>query len=531
MSISYDPMTGEPIETNDEIKDAKDEAVETANEASEAVEEVAKATEETVENASEVSNDAVNEVVEGTKESAESEPPVTSPDPVKETYSPIPDEPTESGKKNTIIGIVAVALVAIIVVCVLFFSGVFMSKRDKVAKATAATFKYDTELGKVVKNLSSIAKSGSYTTDFSADLDDYGEFSGSVIIDGKDKQIVGSVDSDMIPAMSLKAGIDSKKVKVEVPELCDYLFVYDYTADNDGYITEMLSEDDISSLNSSLKMIYDGSSSNSDLEAKLTKCMNKHFKELKFENADKESYKIDGKKVDCKGYSVDIDSDFCLDLYDDLIEIYKDEFEDTLKDMEDMTGESIDDSFKEVRNELKRMPDMTVYFYIYKGKLAAIKGEGDKKSGEVEILFKGGDFRAQNIAVLADGDEVMAISGTNKKDKETYTIEVEGEEVCTIEYNYKKGTLSFEYEYYYDTFELEMDVKSSSNEVSFVVDDFDFDDEIEGSMSITFKKGAKTQKYTNTDEFDIGNADESDFEDLMDSFDQDLLMEFGGLLY
>ncbi len=125
----------------------------------------------------------------------------------------------------------------------------------------------------------------------------------------------------------------------------------------------------------------------------------------------------------------------------------------------------------------------------------------------------------------------MAISGTNKKDKETYTIEVEGEEVCTIEYNYKKGTLSFEYEYYYDTFELEMDVKSSSNEVSFVVDDFDFDDEIEGSMSITFKKGAKTQKYTNTDEFDIGNADESDFEDLMDSFDQDLLMEFGGLLY
>ena len=55
----------------------------------------------------------------------------------------------------------------------------------------------------------------------------------------------------MIPAMSLKAGIDSKKVKVEVPELCDYLFVYDYTADNDGYITEMLSEDDISSLNSS----------------------------------------------------------------------------------------------------------------------------------------------------------------------------------------------------------------------------------------------------------------------------------------
>lgn len=532
MSISYDPMTGEPIETNDEVKDAKDEAIETAKEAGEAGEEAAKAAEETVENAAEVSKDASEEVTEVVKESTESEPPTTSPEPVKETYSPIPDEPDKSSnKKNTIIGIVAVALVAIIVICILFFTGAFMSKRDKVAKATAATFKYDTELGKVVKNLSSIVKSGSYTTDFSADLDDYGEFSGSIIIDGKDKQIVGNIDSDMVPAMSIKAGIDSKKVKVEVPELCDYLFVYDYTSDCDGYITDMLSDDDIASLNSSLKMIYDGSSSNADLEAKLEKCMNKHFKELKFENADKESYKIDGKKVDCKGYSVEVDSDFYLDLYDDIIEIYKDEFEDTLKDMEDISGESLDDSFKEARNEIKQIPDMTIYFYIYKGKLAAIKGEGDKRSGEVEIQFKGGDFRAQNISILADGDEVMALSGSNKKDKETYTLEVDGDEVCTIEYNYKKGKLTFEYDYYYDSFELEMDVKSSSNEVSFVVDDFDYDNEVEGSVNLTFKKGAKIQKYTNTDEFDLGNADESDFEDLMESFDEDLLMEFGGLLY
>ena len=533
MSISYDPMTGEPIETSDEVKDAKDEAIETAKEAGEAGEEVAKAAEETAENAAEVSKDTVDEVVEVANETTESVPPTTSPEPVKEaTYSPIPDEPEKTGKKNTIIGIVAVALVAIIVICLLFFSGVFMSKRDKVVKATEATFKYDTELGKVVKNLSSIVKSGSYTAEFSADIDDYGEFAGSVIIDGKDKQIVGNVDSDMIPEMSFKAGIDSKKVKVEVPELCDYLFVYDYTADNDGYITDMMGDDEIASLNSSLKMIYDGSADNAELEAKVKKCMNKHFKELKFENADKESYKIDGKKVECKGYSVEVDSDFYLDLYDDLVEIYKEEFEDTLKDMEDITGESLDDSFKEARNELKQMPDMTVYFYIYKGKLAAIKGEGDKKnSGEIEIQFKGGDFRAQNISVLADGDEVMALSGSNKKDKETYTLEVDGDEVCTIEYNYKKGKLTFEYDYYYDSFELEMDVKSSSNEVSFVVDDFDFDDEVEGSMNITFKKGAKIQKYTNTDEFDIGNSDESDFEDLMESFDQDLLMEFGGLLY
>ena len=210
MSISYDPMTGEPIETNDDVKETKDEAVEAAKEATEAVEEAAKTTEEAAENAAEVTKEAVDEVVEVAKESTENVPPVASPEPVKETYSPIPDEPEKSGKKNTIIGIIAVALVAIIVVCVLFFSGIFMSKRDKVAKATAATFKYETELGKVVKNLSSIAKSGSYTTEFNADLEDFGEFSGSVIVDGKDKQIVASVDSDMIPAMTIKAGIDSK---------------------------------------------------------------------------------------------------------------------------------------------------------------------------------------------------------------------------------------------------------------------------------------------------------------------------------
>ena len=531
MSITYDPMTGEPIENNDEVKDVADEAKEAAKDAGETSEKGAEAVEKAAENVAEDVKETAEATTESAPEAVKDVPPTTTPDTTQSSYSPIPDEPAKKGNKNTIIGIAAVAIIAVIVICLLFFSGIFVSKRDKVAKATTATLKYDTELAKVFKNLGSISKSGSYTTEFSADIDDFGEISGQIIIDGKDKQIVGNIDSDMIPEMSVKAGIDSKTVKFEAPDICDYLFVYNYTDDKDGYITEIADDDELASLDAALKMIYDGSAENKELENKITKCLNKHSKDLKFENADKESYKIDGKKVDCKGYSVEVDRDFYLDLYDDLVEIYKEEFEDSIKDLEEISGESIDDSFKEARNEIKSIPDMTVYFYIYKNKLAAIKAEGDKKSGELEIQFRGGDFRAQNIAVLADGEEVMVLSGSNKKDKEIYTLEVDGDEVCTVEYNYKKGKLTFEYEYYYDSFELEMDVKSSSNEVSFTIDDFDFDDEIEGSMSLTFKKGAKIQKYENSEEFDLGNADESDYEDLIKSIDTDILNDFGRLMY
>ena len=208
-----------------------------------------------------------------------------------------------------------------------------------------------------------------------------------------------------------------------------------------------------------------------------------------------------------------------------------DTYEDRFEAVEDVAGESMEKSFRQVRDELKSMPDMTLYFYIYKGQLAAVRVEGDKKMDEIEILFKGGDYRAQNISVEVDGDEKIALSGSRKNDKETYELEIEGKDVMSVEYNSKKGKLYIDYDYDHDKFELEMNVEMSTNEVKFSIDDFDADDEVSGSMSYTFKKGAKIQKFTNTEEFDVGNATKNDFMDLIQSFDLGTLSDFGRLLY
>lgn len=536
MSITYDPMTGEPIETPDEeVKEAANEVNDAVSEVKEEVTQEVKEAEETVTEAVETTEAAV---VEGNNFDPMTGEPVSNPAggsdvPEKKDYSPIPAEPSDDeNPKFKLIGIAAIALICVALILAIIFGGLLTSKKDKVKKAVVSTFNVNTGLTKVAKDLSGILNSQDYTVDFDMDIDDVGSVSGQTIVAGKEKQVVVDLDIDEIPSMSAKIGIDSKQVKAEIPEICDKLFVYDYTADKDGMITDYVDDDEIKALDASLQMIYDGYNSDSEeLQKELKKCFDKHAKELKFENADKETFKIDGKKVDCKGYSVEIDKDFCIDLWDDITDIYIEEYKDSFEGLEEMSGESLEDSFKEARNELKSMPDMTVYFYIYKGKLASIKAEGDKKTGSIEILFKGGDYRAQNISVEADGEEVFALTGSTKKDKEIYGIEIEGDEVCTVEYNTKKGTLTISYDYYYDEFELEMNIDSSSSEVSFEIKDFDFDDDVSGNMNFKFKKGAKIQKYENTDEFDVGEASQSDFMDLIESFDSDILEEFGGLFF
>ena len=55
--------------------------------------------------------------------------------------------------------------------------------------------------------------------------------------------------------------------------------------------------------------------------------------------------------------------------------------------------------------------------------------------------------------------------------------------------------------------------------------------DIEGeevTLTLEINDSGKIEKYTNKDEFNIGTADEDDFEDLIDSIDMD---ELGDLAY
>ena len=562
MGIIYDPVTGEPMESTDEkdmlqeigeattdessasdadVTDSlSDNAVVSSISESESIEENIAESESNKNNTefpvveSDETQDNITQ--EGTVESVVSNESVVRQNDDNagasasngNNYSPIPTESNYNEANNfRLIGILATACVLIAVVLILWFSGIFLSKQQKISRAVRSTFEYQTELGKIGRNMVGILKSQDYTVSVGSQIDDLGFVSGKAIVDGKDKQLVLNVDADMFPEFSAKIGVDSKRLTAEIPEISDKLFVYDYINEKDGYITDVLEDKDIESIDSAIKTLYDGYNSEEEFQKKLIKCINRHKKELEYEKADSQNYKIDGKKVKCKGYYTEVDRDFFLDLLDDIEDIYKEEYGEYLEELSDVSGNDIDDMFGEAKKELKDFPDSIVYFYIYRGKLAAIRLEEDTKNGsEIEILFEGGDYRAQNISVEVDGDEVCALSGYNKKDKEIYSLEVDGEDIFTLEYNYKKETISFDFEYDYSAFTVMMDVTNSSKLVEFKTSEIYVDDEMIGNVTYSIEKGGSIQKYTNTDEFDIGNASKNEFTDLISSFDLDYLRYF-----
>ena len=515
MSTTYDPMTGEPIETPDDVKDnAENKEASVENSTDEKVESVAEAT---VNEA----NDTVNAAEQSVSDNASTQS--------YEQADNFGGDEGASGKKapKIVLGVIAaIALIAII--CLVIISGAF-SKKKKVEKACAATLNIETQLMKDLKPVLKILASDQLTTNYSVSIDDMGEITGSVIVNGKDKQIIANIDVDELPKLTAKAGIDSKTVKAEIPEVIDKVFVYNYKDDKDGYITDILDDEEIEGIDKALQTFYDAQNSanpdDSKFATETTKLIKKYSKELKFENADSKEFKIDGKKVSAKGISVEVDSDLIVDFWDDFTDLYIEEFGEEFEDLEEMTGESLKDAFKEVKSELKSFPDTEITFYIYKGKLASIDIDAGKRNGEVEILFKGGDFRAQNISIEADGEEVFELKGSKKNDKETYTIIVEDEEVCSLTYNTKKGTLTFEYNDGYDDVEFEAKIESKADSFKIIMEEIEVEYDTYADIEIEIVKGAKIQKYSGSEEFDVGNADEDEFMDLLDDIDEDILDE------
>lgn len=525
MGIVYDPMTGEPIETPDEETAVENIAEESKTE-----------DENLIENQSEEASEAATEETSAESENVES---IANDDTATTTVEqtvveerkpigydamtgqPIYDEPAGDdkgfGKKLNTKVLIAIAgvLVALLIIAVGIISGAFLPKRAKVEKAIASTCVVKSELFDVVKKAADIASGNTVEVEYDFDADEVSA-NGKFIMDGKNKQVVASVNADSIPKFTLRAGIDSKQVLAEIPELSDKLFFYDYTAEKDGMIADYLGSK-IDDVDAACKFLYDITDNREELQKKIAACTVKHSKELAFESVEAKNFKINNKKVKCKGYSTTIDEDFCADYLDDLIDIYADEIGEALSSVDDFADVNIKQELKELKKELKGMPDTDIIFYIYRGKLADIHIEAGRN--DMDIIFRGGDYRAQNIIIEENGNEVISFKASTKKDKEIYSIYADGDQI-DIEYNTKKGKVTVEA----GRDEIEFELLSSGNSVSVKFDD------VEGvSGTFTLSKSAKIEKYENTDKFDIGNADKYDIQDLAGEFDKNFLNNFGGL--
>lgn len=545
MGITYDPMTGEPIETPDEVIEETTTAVENISEdkensatASETVtennEKSASASEITVENDCSAIADEENvektaldtEIADSSDESAETNMDNQSipgeNDNIDLTDKEVINIEMKKGMDPGKLWVPVVAALAIVcILCVCLFSGMFVSKKQKVINAVKNTAKVDSALLEDSVKFLSVLNESDYTFSYKIEGDSVGSVDGSVIVTPNEKQL--TIDADIKEAVpfTVLGQIDKETVKVEIPKLSDYVYSYNYREEKDGYIVDIAGENVIEQIDKSLETIYDNKSTSKDFQKKMVALNSEYINQLEFESAEPETYKVNGKKVECKGYVVSIENDWMVDYFDDFSDLYLSQIEESFDGISDISDiSSLEDELKDLKKQLKNVPDIEITFYIYKNALACIHVDAGKRADDIDILFRGGDFRAQSIVVEVDEEEVLSFKQTKKNDKEVYKVKSSDAEV-KIEYNTKKGNISIFATEGRKNYEYECKLTSDDGCYKLSIDDFEIPYTDTFDMEFSVKKGSKLMKFENEDEFDIGNADKHEFNEIINDVNED----------
>ena len=441
--------------------------------------------------------------------------------------APAPQE-KKKGKVPVIIlsviaGVVVLALLAVVGVK----SGLFLSKGNKVAIATANTL---SETPQLIKDLSPImaVTSGTFALTGNFEMDDVA-VEGTVSVDKTEVSAHGYASIDDFPEIDFAAEVTPKGIKAQSKAISDLVFVYN-TADDkeDSFIAEMAGEDSLEMLDDALTALGEATEP-TDFSKELTQLIVAEYGELEFEKAKEKEFEVNGKDVKCKGYTVEVTEDNIMNIVDGMEDILDETYGDILKE----AGVSAKDITREIEYEIEGMDDIELTFYLYKSKLAAVIAEVDRS--KLEIEFQGGDYRMQNVVVSADRRDIMEIKGETEDSVETLELLVWDEEVFTYEYDTKSGDLVVELD---DGFyEVEANIQAKGNSVTVTLQDFYTEDSYVGEMmnladincSVTFTDGAKKASFSG-EEFNVGTADEDDFYDLIEEL-EDILEDFEELYY
>ncbi len=443
---------------------------------------------------------------------------------------------------GAVIGIIA-AVVAVIGVAVFFIT---RNLGGKVSLVNTLINAYD----------------GEYLTDASKDfkLDPFGQFTYTVEGEVEDVEFNVSIASNgsnhtrsayaTVTYSGFTADftgyIDEKTIKAQCPVIGDYIFLYDYSNDkNDGYLMEILDDADIDvkDFNALIAFLND----NSDLVKKFYDKNLDYFlkiaNDLDFKKTgEKETFEVNGKSITCKEYQAVITEDLVVEWiegYQKLWDEFYKENSDDFEVIEEMVGEDLDldDYFDDMIDAVDDFEDITVSIYS-KGATAACIRVADEDH-MVEILFKGGDYLAQNLEINYDydGDEgtLLTIEGETKGDVQTTTIEVEDMDYeLEYSYNRKTGDLNMTCEVDGEEFyNLECTVEISKDQIKYTYDTLEVygQDAPFDSLTVTLSTKADIKEPKKGDEIDLGAVDEDELEDLYEEIldelqDNDDLMEF-----
>jgi hypothetical protein len=426
----------------------------------------------------------------------------------------------DTGKLPKVLGAVVAAVVVLAIIATVVVK-LATPTYMKIISATVKTFDEKPYFVEEALSAFDIVKDKKFTAGVTAEVDD-NTYTVESVLAGQKYQLSVAVDGEDVDDFSVLVRLDSDALSLYAPKLSKKVIQYDYNKGVTGYIADELDDDDIKMFNKVLKgMVNTGNGE--ALKSDLYKVFKNSLKELEFEKLDSDEFEVDGKDVNCKGYRVKITKSYVKSLLNEIKDVMSDRsYSDTIAEV--MGYDDFSDLISDMKSEADYMDTVKVSFYIYKNKLASVSITADNETLEVD--FKGGDYRIQNIDIKGKDSyygryNILKVEGSCAKNKEEFDVTFynpSGSTIAqgTVEYNKKSGNL--EMDFGRSIFQFEGKINSSSSKVEVSIDSVCIDGSRFSPDSLTLYLSDKT-KLTSLDSsktFDVNKADELEWEELGD---------------
>lgn len=423
--------------------------------------------------------------------------------------APVEENIEKEKKRNKTVLLVILIVVpllliaAIIVFCIIYFG----DGQENVAKAFKNTMEELEENNQLlnVLDFDELYKDGEYTvtTDIDTEIPSVGDVSVYSEVGIKDStvQLAGDVNVSVIPSIEYLIQIDENEVRANTPLLDKYMFVYNYKADNTGYLMNSV---DTETINAAISQIYQLAVNKpfsfeevDDLAEDIVEIT----EDIKFSKGKSEKHVINGNEVSCKKYNMELSLQNLLDMVDALEEFF-----------EENVGEiswysEIKNSLDQLRMDINmsNLTNIEAYVLVYKDLIAGIGISNGTDEYAVELC--GGDYRAQNMKFLENGTVIGEIIGTKAAETEILTFkDGDSDAYVTYEYNPTDGRLNISVS---DMDEISMKIKREEDRVDVDLDFINLGDTYFGG-TLSLKKGAELKEMSG-ERFDIGQATEEEY--------------------
>lgn len=290
------------------------------------------------------------------------------------------------------IGAVAVAAIILIIgIC----SGAFLSRSNRILLAARNTIK---DLPTVVenRNVADIIASGKYTIGVKGAVRGK-DFDGTFKYKDTQLQAGGTISLFGRENLDFLANLDDEQLCASIPMLTDNLLVYNYKEEKDGYIVDLLGADGVASIDAALRELTSKEEQNRAAQEILSVIYDE-YKTLDIKKAEKEEFIVDGSVRKCNGYEFTVTEDELLQVMNGVKEVYDAYY----GGVADALKLKLGDDFSQLRDRACSMGDINVKAYVYQNKLAAVVAEAENSDTAFHLLFKGGEYRMQNLELLAE---------------------------------------------------------------------------------------------------------------------------------